>query len=131
LRDLRHLAIGRDQGDWEGLLYGRLAAMPAQATPLQHAELLAALSVGCEVIQLRQIVRHLGRGPELDPAISALAEGDSTRAIALLARLDGVLAADAAGGPPRQAIVRARGGILALSEVLAKHAAYFDAEAIA
>ena len=133
LRDLRRLVIGRDQSDWEGLLYGRLAAMPEQATALQHAELLVALSAGCEVIQLRHIVRHLGLGPELDPALSALAEGHSARAIALLSRLDGVLAADAAdaaGGPPRQAIVRARGGILALSEALAKHAAYFGAEAI-
>ena len=68
---------------------------------------------------------------ELDAALAALAEGDSARAIALLSRLDAVLAADAAGGPPRLAVVRARGGILALSEALAKHAAYFDAEAIA
>ena len=131
LRDLRRLVTGRDQGDWEGLLYGRLAAMPGQATPLQHAELLVAFSVGCEVIQLRHIVRHLGLGPELDPAVSALAEGHTARAIALLSRLDGVLAADAAGGQRRQAIVRARGGVLALSEAMAKHAAYFDAEAIA
>jgi uncharacterized membrane protein YccC len=137
LRDLRHLAIGRDQGDrgnqgdWESLLYGRLAAMPGQATPLQHAELLAALSAGCEVINLRHIVRHLGLGPELDPAMAALAEGHGGRAIALLSRLDGVLAADASGGPERQAIIRARGGILALSEALAKHAAYFDVNAAA
>jgi uncharacterized membrane protein YccC len=130
LRDLRHLVIGRDQGDWESLLYGRLAAMPGQATPLQHAELLAALSAGREVIQLRHILRHLGLGPALDPAIAALTEGRSARAIALLSRLDGILAADAAGGSPRQAIIRARGGILALSEALAKHAAFFDAEAI-
>jgi uncharacterized membrane protein YccC len=128
LRDLRRLVIGRDQGDWESLLYGRLAAMPEQATPLQHAELLVALSAGREVIQLRHIVRHLGLGPGLDPAIAALAEGNSARAIVLLSSLDGVLAADALGGP-RQAIVRARGSILALSESLAKHGAYFDAEA--
>jgi len=131
LRDLRHLIIRCDQGDWQGLLYGRLAAMPEQATPLQHAELLAALSVGCEVIQLRHIISPLGLGAELDAAISALTAGHSARAVARLSRLDGVLAADAAGGPQRQAIVRARSGILALSEALAKHAAYFDAEAIA
>jgi uncharacterized membrane protein YccC len=131
LRDLRRLVTGHDQGDWESLLYGRLAAMPEQATPLQHAELLVALSAGREFIQLRHIVLHLGLGPELDSAIAALAEGNSVRAIALLSRLDGVLAADAAHGQPTQATVRARGGILALSEALAKHAAYFDAEAIA
>jgi hypothetical protein len=90
---------------------------------------LVALSVGREVIQLRHVVRRLGFGPVLDPAIAAFAEGHSVRAIALLSRLDAALAADVAVGP-RQAIVRARGAILALSEALAKHAAYFDAEAI-
>jgi hypothetical protein len=44
-------------------------------------------------------------------------------AIAQLSRLDDALAAD---GPGTEAVLRARGSILVLSEVLAKHAAYFD-----
>ena len=53
LRDLRRLATGRVPGDWEGHIYGRLSAMPDAATPLQRAMLMAALSVGSEIIQLR------------------------------------------------------------------------------
>lgn len=131
LRDLRRLASGRKQNDWAGLVYGRLAAMPEQATPLQRARLLVALSVGNAIIQVRGIARHIGHGPKLDAALAALAEGDSARAIAQFSRLDAALATDAAGEPPSQAVLRVRGEILALSEALARHAAYFDAEASA
>lgn len=129
LRDLRHLAMGREQQDWEGLAYGRLAAMPDQATPLQRAQLLVALSAGCEIIQLRQITRIFGLGPRLDAALAALAEGRSAKAIAGLSSLDAVLSGVAPGQSPRQVVLRARGGILALSQALTEHAAYFDAEA--
>jgi uncharacterized membrane protein YccC len=132
LRDLRRLAMGgREPRDWEGLAYGRLSAMPDQATPLQRAQLLVAFSSGCEIIQLRQIARPLGLGPKLDAALVALAEGGSAKAIALLSRLDTMLAAVAPGEQPRQVVLRARGGILALSQALAEHAAYFDTEASA
>jgi uncharacterized membrane protein YccC len=129
LRDLRRLAMGRSQHDWEGLIYGRLTAMPAQATPLQHAQLLVVLSAGSEIIHLRRITGQLGHGPALDAALAALAAGGSARAIAQLSRLDAVLAAGTASGTPGRAVLRARGGILVLSEALAKHAAYFDGEA--
>ena len=92
LRDLRRLAIGRSQPDWQGHVHGRLSAMPDEATPLQRAQLLAALSAGSEIIHLQRIARHLGLGPQLDAALAALAEGDSARAIAQLSRLDDVLA---------------------------------------
>ncbi len=129
LRDLRRLAMGRSQHDWDDLIYGRLTAMPAQATPLQHAQLLVALSAGSEIIHLRRITRQLGHGPALDAALAAVAEGGSARAIARLSRLDALLAAGAASGTPGRAILRARGGVLVLSEALAKHAAYFDGKA--
>ena len=131
LCDLRRLAIGRYQRDWESLLYGRLAALPNQATPLQHAQLLVALSAGNEIIRLRAVARHLGFDRKLEVALAALAEGRCASAIAQLSHLDAELAADIAGGPPRQAVLRARAGIIAVSEALAKHAAYFDAEASA
>ena len=58
LRDLRRLAIGllppRPEA-WQGRLYGRLEALPDQAEPLQRAQLLAALSVGDDIMQLRMI----------------------------------------------------------------------------
>jgi len=129
LRDLRCLATGRRFVDWEGRIHGRLSAMPEAATPLQRAQLLAALSVGTETIRLRETTRELAVGADLDPAFAAVAQGDSADAIAQLARVDAALADRVAGGPTAQAILRARGSILALSEALTQHAEYFDAGA--
>jgi uncharacterized membrane protein YccC len=129
LRDLRRLAIGRSQPDWQGHVHGRLSAMPEEATPLQRALLLAALSAGCEIIHLQHIARHLGFSPQLDAALAALAEGHSARAIAQLSRLGDVLATDAVGELGTNAVLRARASILVLAETLTKHGAYFDTEA--
>jgi hypothetical protein len=126
LRDLRRLAIGHRQPDWKGVVHGRLSAMPDEATPLERARVLAALSAGSEIVHLRHIAPELGLGPKLDLAMAALAEGHSARAIAQLSQLDDVLATDVPGG---EAVLRARGSILVLSEALAKHAPYFDAGA--
>jgi uncharacterized membrane protein YccC len=127
LRDLRRLATGpipRAPDDWEGRMYGRLSVLPDQAQPLQRSQLLAALSVGTEIIQLRRIARRLELGSELHAALEAVARGDSAIATARLARLDEALA-----GRPGAAALRARGSILAMSEALTQHAAYFDAGA--
>ena len=126
LRDLRRLAIGRSQPDWQGRVYGRLSAMPDEATPMERAQLVAALSVGTEIIRLRHIARHLGIGPQLDAVLAVLAEGHTARAIARLSRLDDVLAADAADGPGEETVLRLRASILVLADVLARHGAYFD-----
>jgi hypothetical protein len=45
--------------------------LPDQAEPLQRAQLLAALSVGSEIIGLRQMAAHLGTAAELDAALNA------------------------------------------------------------
>lgn len=129
LRDLRRLAIGRSQPDWQGHVHSRLTAMPDEATPLQRAQLMAALSVGSEIIHLHRIARHLGLAPKLGAALTALVGGHSARAIALLSRLDDVLATHAADGPGTAAVLRARASILVLAEALTKHGAYFDAGA--
>ena len=129
LRDLRRLATGRSQPDWEGHLNGRLSAMPNEATPLQRAQLMAALSVGSEIIHLQHVAHDLGLAPKLDAALAALAEGHSTQTITQLTRLDDALATDAVGGPVTNAVLRVRASIVVLSEVLARHGAYFDAEA--
>jgi uncharacterized membrane protein YccC len=129
LRDLRRLAMGRRQNDWEGLVQSRLSAMPDQAMPLQLAQMLAALSAGSEIIQLRHLARPLGLWPQLGTAFAALTRGHSAQAIALLSRLEDGLAARGADGPDTEAVLRARSSILVLSEVLATHAAYFDAGA--
>jgi uncharacterized membrane protein YccC len=129
LRDLRRLAIGRSQTDWQGHVFGRLSAMPDKGPQQQRALLVAALSVGSEIIHLQRNVRPLGLGLRLDAALEALAEGHTARAVTRLTQLDDGLAADTADAPGNAAILRARASILVLAEALTKHRAYFDAGA--
>jgi uncharacterized membrane protein YccC len=127
LRDLRSLATGpipRTPADWESRVYGRFSALPDQAQPLQRSQLIAALSVGIEIIQLRRIARRLQLELELDAALQAVAAGDCVLASSRLARLDETLASRI--GP---AVLRARASVLAMSEALTQHAAYFAAGA--
>jgi len=98
---------------------------PGAAEPLQRSQLLAALSVGAEIIRLHRICRRFDLGSHLDAALEPLARGDSATAIVRLARLDEALAAR-----PGAATLRARSSILTMSEALIQHAAYFDAGAM-
>jgi uncharacterized membrane protein YccC len=102
LRDLRRLARGRVPNDWEGHIDGRLSAMPEETTPLQRAQLMAARSVGTEIIQLRRIARCQGLAASLDRVLAAIARGNIVSAIASLARLDAAFAAGAASEPGPQ-----------------------------
>ncbi|HEY2527124.1 MAG TPA: FUSC family protein [Xanthobacteraceae bacterium] len=126
LRDLRRLATGRVLHDWEGRVYGRLSAMPNEATPLQRAQLAAALAVGHEIIRLRHVVRRLGLEAYFKPAMAAVAQGDCASATAHFARLDAALASRVGDRPLTETVLRARGSILALSETLAQHADFFS-----
>jgi uncharacterized membrane protein YccC len=132
LRDMRRLAVASELPrlqDWEGLVYGRLAALPDQAEPLQRSRLLAALSVGTEIIHLRHIVPRLGAAADLDVALEDIARGNSAFAVARLRQLDRRLASDPeTGSESAIAIgVRARSRILIMSEALSQHTSYFDA----
>ena len=125
LHDLRRLTTGRiprTPEGWRGRMSGRLSALPDQAEPLQRSQLLAALSVGTEIVRLRRVVRRADLGSELDTALEALRRGD----IALAAsRLDGL--DDALAARPGAGALRARCSILAISEALTQHAGYFEA----
>jgi uncharacterized membrane protein YccC len=132
LRDLRRLTRGsipRPAHSWEGRIYGRLSAMPEQAEPLQRAQLLAALSVGTETIRLRRLARRFDQEIELDAALEAVALGDSIVAIERFGRLDRMLATVPSTARGERLRLRARGSVLAVSEALACHAAYFDSGA--
>jgi len=125
LRDLRRLARGRIWSapeDWEERIYGRLSALPDAAGPLPGAQMLAALSVGTAIIQLRRTARAMDLRSELDAALEALRRGNIALTTARLDRLDGALAAR-----PGAAALRARARVLAMSEVLTQHAGYFGA----
>jgi uncharacterized membrane protein YccC len=127
LRDLRRLATGpipRTPDDWEGRMFGRFSALPDQAQPLQRSQLMAAFSLGTEIIQLRRICRRLDLSFRLDAALEAVARGNCAMASEKLAELDAVLASR-----PGAAELRARGLILALSASLTQHVVFFDAGA--
>jgi len=144
LRDLRRLAIARPPPraqappaarvprtahDWESLIYSRLSALPDQAEPLQRGALLTALSVGTEIIRLRGVAALFDPRSEFDAALDAVAAGRSAVAVKRLARVDQGLAGLPSTGPGLRTRLRARASILALSEALTRHAAYFDAGA--
>jgi uncharacterized membrane protein YccC len=133
-RDLRRLAIAPvlpTLDHWESRHYSRLTALPDQATPLQRAQLLAALAVGTEIIGLRQMAAHLGTTAELDGALNDIALGHSVEAIAQLRQFDDRLASTRETGTEATMALRARGRILVISEALAEHGVYFDAGASA
>lgn len=69
-------------------MYSRLAAMPDQADPLQRARMLAALSVGTEIVNLRHMAPRLGVVAKLDAALKGFAQKNSTIAVARLHQLD-------------------------------------------
>ena len=129
LRDLRRLAIAAQlptSEQWEGRIYSRLAALPDQAEPLQRARLLAALSVGAEVIKLRHMAPRLGAAAQLAAALEAVAQGNSTLAIERLRHLDERLGSGSHGRQETVIALRMRGRVLVLSEALAAHGSYFD-----
>ena len=133
LRDLRRLAAASRPSrleDWESRMYGRVAAVPDQAEPLQRALLMTALSVGREVIQLRQVAVSLASRVTLDAAFGAIARGNSATAKMWLKQLDDKLAAGFDVGADTVVVLRARSRILVICEALSAHAAYFDEGAI-
>jgi uncharacterized membrane protein YccC len=134
LRDLRRLATGplrRTSDDWEGLMNSRLAVLPDEASPLQRAQLVAALFIGTEIVRLRPIAPRLGSGAQLAAALGALAQGNSMAATAQLALIDRRLALLADQESLAPLALRARSSILALSDALTLYAPYFDAGASA
>jgi uncharacterized membrane protein YccC len=129
LRELRRMTTGPIPGtanDWQSRIYSRLSVLPEQAEPLRRAQLLAALSVGTEIIRLRRIARLFDEPLELDAALRAVAGGNSVVAAEHLAQLDRQLAALPGTRPGPRIRLRVRASIVALAEALTRHAAYFD-----
>ena len=107
-------------------MYDRLAALPDQAEPLQRGQLLASLSVGTDINELRELVPQFGATNELGAALASLAQGNTTVAIARLHQLDRRVASVPNTGAETDDTLRMRGRIVAISEVLAEHSSYFD-----
>ena len=130
LRDLRRLAtaeFGRLPADWDGRIYKRLVALPDEAEPLQRAQLLTALSLGSEIIELRRVAPQLGLASDLDAALEPFAQGNSAAAVARLERLDHRLASLTESEPQALMILHERARILLIRDALVQHRVYFDA----
>jgi hypothetical protein len=110
-------------------VYDRISVLPDQAEPLQRAQILAALLVGSEIIRLRRIAPGFGLGPALGRTLEAVAQGNVSRAIDRLADLDRAFASEPVAEIRASIACRARGSILATSEALNEHAAYFGTRA--
>jgi len=108
-------------------MYSRLAALPDEAEPLQRGQLVAALSVGTEIIHLRRIVPRLGLGAELHSALADFARPDIAAATIQFAELDQRLASLPDSGLPKALSLRARGRLLSIRDALIQHRDYFDA----
>jgi hypothetical protein len=98
--------------------------LPEQAEPLPRAQILAALTVGTEIIRLRRIARRIHLGAVLEP----VARGQSVLAAERLARVYDALAIVPGAGLRASITLRAQGSIRGIAEALAQHAAYFDSE---
>jgi uncharacterized membrane protein YccC len=133
LRDVRRLARGsrwQKLSDWTNRIYGRVEALPDTAEPLQRAQLAAALSLGAGILYLRRVTQRLGASSSVEEPLRAIASGHCTLAVASLAHLDADLAARATPGTTDRALLRARGCILLLSDLITQHAAYFCSGAL-
>jgi uncharacterized membrane protein YccC len=129
LRDLRRLAARpslRSTTQWEIHGIGRLSQLPEQADPLQRSQLLAALTVGTEIIRLSHVAERFSVTSDLDAALAAVARGDCGSVTEHFAAFDRALAAVPATMPGERIRARARGRILAVSEALTQHSAYFS-----
>jgi uncharacterized membrane protein YccC len=85
LRNLRRLATDPTpdtSNAWEDRMYGRLSVLPDQAQPLQRSALMAAVSVGTQIIQRRRICRRFDLSLGLDAALEAVAGGNCAMAAA-------------------------------------------------
>ncbi len=109
---------------WEARIYNRLAALPEAAEPTQAGNLVAALSVGTEIIRLRRSAEQFGLENDARRFLTKMARGDLLGAIAALREFDADLASIPRQSPGEGARLQSRANILALAEALDTHRAY-------
>src|SRR5262249_13342082 len=118
-------AVGRvpdTPAPWERLVYARLSALPAEATPLQRGGMVGSIPVGIAIVHLRGAGAALGVAPDVDRALTAFARGDAALATACFEQLDRRLAG-------RPDAVRARADVLAITEALAEYTVFLTGRA--
>ncbi|RYB07203.1 FUSC family protein [Lichenibacterium ramalinae] len=125
LREMRRIAAGRatpTPAAWQHRVYARLIALPPGVDPVHGSRLVAALSIGLQVLELRRLADAGPSGDALRAALARLAVRDVD---GMLAGLDGVehgvLAAT--DGPPDLRIPTA---IRVIRDVVLQHRHEFE-----
>ena len=112
---------------WEARIYGRILALPASATTLDSAQLLATLSAGEEILRLRGLALRFGLSVPMHETEAALAGGHieaAQEAVSTMrAALENHPEADETG------LTRALASVDVLGETLARHGTYFGSKA--
>ena len=125
LRDLRRMAAGRRRLSaeaWESLVYARLVALPEDVDPAYGLRLVAALSMGLQVIRLKTLPDQPGRlGQDIDESLRALAARDRSAMMAGFDRVD----RGAAALPNDRVTLRIRTAVQVIREVMPRHGADF------
>jgi uncharacterized membrane protein YccC len=127
LRDLRRLTARPASWTpraWEALIYSRLSSLPAEAGPEQRAKLLAALTVGVELIHLHHLVRRFPTIPAACALADASSAGGGPGIVARLACFDRTLAEIPETVPGQRGRLRVRARMLAISQAFERHGAY-------
>ncbi len=131
LTDLRNLARGRgpaSRDQWEGRTFARLEALPDQAMPVERAYLAATLTVGSQIIRLRQVAPRFVSAAALDAALDPLAAGRVQAAFAGMQGLDRTLAALSLARPGSRILRRLRASILMVTNEVSEFAEFFGRE---
>jgi len=129
IRDLRLLAAGRRDwtiGQWQRRIYSRLRLMPEDVESSQQSYLIAALSVGIQIIRLRHLLRNGRIEIELSEMLAALTAGDTATLRKALCTADHAISSVSPTHPGTPSRLRARSALLAIGESVNLHCEYFE-----
>ena len=131
LRDFRGLMArpGRWSGDgWRSRIYGRVLVLPPDAEPVDGSRLLAALTIGLQVIDLDRAIRLAGEGTGLlGAARHALRRGDVAAAEVHLKGLEDAVEGWGPAMGDRAERLRSQAAAREIAETLRTYADYFGA----
>jgi uncharacterized membrane protein YccC len=129
IRDLRRLAGARRRWavhQWQRRIYRRLTALPEEAEPIQRSYLVAALSVGLQVIRLQRLSRRGRIGIEISALLASLAVGDLPKLRLARDAVSREIASFPDSQPGAHGRLRARSALLAIGEAVDRLSEYFE-----
>lgn len=126
-RDLRRMAAGRwtpSPAAWQNRVYARLTAMPESVDPAGGFRVVAALSLGLQVLRLRSMGTAGRLCDTVTAALGGLARGDIDALLAGLDRVDTACVPEpgrADGGLDGRLVLRVRTATQVMRDVVRQH----------